>query len=297
MIKILDLNFQGISEAISAFIVESSAGPVLVETGPYSCFDQLSNQLEYHNIAINDIKHVLITHIHLDHAGAAWALAKKGAKIYLHPFGEAHMKDPERLWQSAKMIYGDEMEKLWGEMQAIDPNHLAIMEHGEVVKIGELDFTAWHTPGHANHHIAWQVNNALFAGDVAGVKINGGPVVPPCPPPDINLEKWKNSIELINTLEIDTLYLTHFGVINDINNHLDELWETLNSWSNWIKPKFENNEKVEAITPDFQKFTAQQLIDKGVDKLGLKQYETANPTWMSVAGLMRYWKKASAAKY
>lgn len=296
MVRILDLNFQGVEKAIAAFLITSTDGLVLIETGPYSCYRQLENNIKQHSYTLNDIKHVLITHIHLDHAGAAWALAELGAKIYLHPFGESHMQNPEKLWKSAKLIYGDSMETLWGQMRPINPEQLTVVSHGQELKFGDVNVKAWHTPGHANHHIVWQINENVFCGDVAGVKIQEGPVVPPCPPPDINLDKWQQSIALVKGLAAKKLFLTHFGAVVNVNEHLDELWETLNSWAQWIKPRFDNGEKVNDIIPDFQSFTANQLKSKGVDVYGLKQYETANPSWMSVSGLMRYWKKKAYAE-
>lgn len=297
MINTLDLNFQGVEKAIASFLIDSTEGPVLVETGPYSCFGHLKELVESYNFKMSDVKNVFVTHIHLDHAGGAWALARNyGARIYLHPVGAPHMANPDRLWNSARLIYGEKMETLWGKMEPIDIDLLCPVGHGESVKVGNLTVQAWHTPGHANHHIAWQIGQELFCGDVAGVKIASGPVVPPCPPPDISLEKWQQSISLIKNLRPEKLHLTHFGEERAVNDHLDELWRVLNSWADWIKPRFENNEPVQEIIPEFQKFTQQQLRALGLEDMEINQYETANPSWMSVAGLMRYWKKKKEAR-
>ncbi len=294
MVHILDLSFQGIKNAIAAFLIASTEGPILIETGPYACFDNLKIQLQQLNLTVDDIKHVFITHIHLDHAGAAWAFAKNGAKVYLHPAGVKHMANPEKLWNSAKMIYGDKMEQLWGEMQGINHNQLFPINDGDSIPIGNLSLKAWHTPGHANHHIAWQLNDDLFCGDVGGVKIDQGPVVPPCPPPDIDLALWQESIKRMNEINPHRLFLTHFGMVEKVEAHLEELWAIINSWADWLVPHFERDEKIDDILPKFQRFTANQLIEKGVDNTSLTRYEAANPTWMSVAGLYRYWKKNMA---
>ncbi len=291
MIKIIDLNFKGIDNAIAAFLLETSIGPILIETGPYSSFEALKAGLKGHGYTIEDIKHVLITHIHLDHAGAVWAMAKAGATIYLHPFGERHMMNPEKLWKSARLIYGNEMEKLWGEMQEIEPDKLRTVGHAEELIFGDTKVIAWHTPGHARHHIAWQIGDTLFAGDVAGVRIGNNPIVPPCPPPDIDLEAWMESLDLIQALNIKQIFLTHFGETTSIDEHIAELRAVLMSWANWIKPYFDSGETPSEIIPKFQRFTAAQLRDKGVSEHGIVQYETANPSWMSVSGLLRYWKK------
>ncbi|GJM32633.1 MAG: MBL fold hydrolase [Saprospiraceae bacterium] len=291
MIHTIDLHFQQIPKTIAAFIVESSEGPILVETGPHSTFPQLKKGIEKLGYRIEEIQHVLLTHIHLDHAGSSWAFAENGAVVYVHPLGYGHLNAPERLMESAARIYKDQMHSLWGQMKPIPEQQPQKVENGEVITIGQNQFTAWHTPGHAVHHIAWQLNDKLFCGDVAGVKVNGGPVVPPCPPPDINLEDWKQSIELMRNLELSSIYLTHFGEIKDWKTHLNALERVLNDWANWILPHFKAGREMNDIIPDFQNHVKQSLLDAGLTQEGLAQYEAANPSWMSVAGLLRYWKK------
>jgi glyoxylase-like metal-dependent hydrolase (beta-lactamase superfamily II) len=291
MIHTLDLRFKGLPDTIAAFLIETSDGPALVETGPHSTFPSLTDNLARYGYRPEDVRHVFISHIHLDHAGAAWALARLGAKIYLHPAGERHVVNPEKLLQSAKMIYKDQMDALWGDLQPIDPQSLVIAAHGDVFTVEDTNFTAWHTPGHAVHHIAWQVGDSLFTGDVGGVKIHRGPVVPPCPPPDINVEQWQESIALIRGLPVERLYLTHYGEITHIGEHLDVLEQTLLDWANWMRPYFEAGESHEIITPLFAEYVHNQLKKYNLNAEEIEIYENANPAWMSVAGLMRYWKK------
>ena len=291
MIKILDLNFLDISQAIAAFLVETSEGPILIETGPYSMWNHLETAINKEGYQIEDIKHVFLTHIHLDHAGAAWAFAQKGATIYLHPFGIKHMADPSKLMESARRIYKDDMDRLWGEMKAIPEAQMHATAHEEKIVIGDVTIQSLHTPGHAVHHIAWQIGDAVFTGDVAGVKILNGPVVPPCPPPDINVEDWKKSIDILLEMPAETMYLTHFGRVTEKKEHLKVLSETLDDWANWMRPRFENGENPRTVTPAYQAYITEQLRSKGVANTDLEKYETANPSWMSVAGLMRYWKK------
>ena len=288
---IFDLGFLGQDSAIASFLVETEVGPILFETGPHSTFPKLKANIESAGFQLSDIKHVFLTHIHLDHAGAAWAFAKEGAKIYVHPFGAKHLISPEKLMSSAKRIYQDKMDMLWGQMHPIPEEQVVLCEDKDEFTFGATTIKGWHTPGHAVHHIAWQMDKVLFSGDVAGVKIDGGIVVPPCPPPDINIEDWQASIQLIKGLDIDEMYLTHFGKITDIHRHLDELGERLLGWANWIKPHFEQQNEVKDILPLFSAYAAQELRDNGVSETGVQKYEAANPAWMSVAGLMRYWKK------
>ena len=293
-IRILDLQFLGLEQTISAFLVITGEGPVLVETGPHSTILQLEAGVRSNGFSLEDIRHVLLTHIHLDHGGAAWYLADKGATIYLHPFGAKHMADPSKLMESARRIYKAQMDYLWGEMNAIKPDQLREVADNEELKIGGTTIKALHTPGHASHHIAWQLGELLFTGDVAGVKIEGGPVVPPCPPPDINIEDWEKSIDRILSLRVNKLYLTHFGIVEDKETHLKSLKEELMKWAFWIKEHMDKGLDASAMTPLFQEFVAGNLRKKGLSDHRIDQYEAANPSWMSVAGLMRYWSKKEA---
>jgi len=290
-IHTIDLNFQGLSHAVAAFAVETSEGPVLIETGPHSTLPALEHGLEAIGYSLQQVRHVLLSHIHLDHAGAAWAFAETGATVYVHPMGSPHLENPERLMQSAKMIYQDSMDLLWGEMRPISPERLKTVEHGEEIIIGDTVFKAWHTPGHAIHHIAWQLETVAFTGDVGGVRIEGGLVAPPCPPPDINVEAWQASLVLLHSLDLSAIYLTHFGRVGVVKAHLDELEQRLLNWAAWMQPYFEQQTNPETITPLFQAFVHEELVASGLDEDALARYEIANPSWMSVAGLLRYWKK------
>lgn len=291
MIHILDLRFLNMDHVIASFLIETIQGPVIVETGPYSTFTSMEKCLANHGYQVSDIRHVFLTHIHFDHAGAAWAFAKQGAKIYLHPFGALHMQNPTNLYNSAKQIYGDQMERLWGAMEKIPADQLIAVEHGEKIQVGEVEFLSWHTPGHAKHHIAWQVGETFFTGDIAGVKIDEGPVMPPCPPPDINLEQWNQSIDILLEKKPQRLFLTHYGEVTNVEEQFLELRSIMNNWAYWVKEKSELGMNAKEITLQFTKYTTDQLRAKGVSDRGVERYDTANPSWMSVAGLMRYWKK------
>ena len=291
MIHAIDLHFLGHEHTIASYLIETDEGPVLVETGPHSTIGFLEKGLSQYGYQLSDIKKVFLTHIHLDHAGAAWAFAKNGAKIYVHPFGAKNMADPSRLMESARRIYQDRMDELWGEMNAIPTDQLHEVADEEVFNLGNVHLKAWHTPGHAKHHIAWQLGNSLFTGDVAGVKIDKGIVVPPCPPPDINIEHWVASINLIRKINPKKLHLTHYDAITNVDDHLDSLEAILWDWANWMKVPFEEGRSVEDVTPEFMKYVAGQLRDGGLGEHEIEQYEAANPSWMSVAGLLRYWKK------
>lgn len=290
-IHTIDLQFQGQRNTIAAFLVETADGPCLVETGPHATLPALMAGIQALGYQPEDVRHVLLTHIHLDHAGAAWAFAAQGATVYVHPEGYRHLLAPSKLLQSAKMIYREQMEALWGSLEPIPDSQLQTVAHGEAVHIGDKTFTAWHTPGHAVHHIAWQLDDSLFTGDVAGIRIHDGLVAPPCPPPDISIEHWQASLALIRALPLRQLYLTHFGRVSDKLPHLDELESRLLAWANWIRPHYEAGTPAEEIVPLFVKLVADELVASGLSESDILAYEHANPAWMSVAGLLRYWKK------
>lgn len=291
MIHTIDLHFLDTEHTIASYLVDTGNGLALVESGPHSTFERLREGIAAYGANLSDIQYVLLSHIHLDHAGSAWALAEAGATIYVHPFGIPHLLDPSKLMRSAKRIYQEKMDELWGSMRCIEQDKLRPVEHGEKIKTGKIDWTAWHTPGHAVHHIAWQLDKVIFTGDVAGVRIDGGIVVPPCPPPDINIEDWQESIQLLRAQRPELLYLTHFGAVSEVHEHLDELEERLLNWANWMRPHYLAGDAVESITPAFQRFVKEELENEGIKGKQFQKYEHANPAWMSVAGLLRYWRK------
>lgn len=291
-IHTLDLHFQGHPDTIAAFLIVGDQEELsLVESGPYSTYPALQKAVAEMGYRLEDVQHVFLSHIHFDHAGAAWALAQLGARVYVHPMGYKHLMNPERLYHSAKMIYGDQMESLWGRMEDIPAEQLVVTEHGKGYQASGQLFTAWHTPGHAIHHVAWQLGDVLFTGDVAGVKIGAGIVVPPCPPPDIQIEDWRHSIMLIRELPLKRLYLTHYGAIDEIGEHLDALEKRLGEWADWMRPYYEKGIQAAEVAPLFQEYVNAELRENGIEGEQLEQYESANPAFMSVAGLMRYWHK------
>lgn len=289
-VHVLDLNFLGGSSSIASFLIPSEDGLILIETGPETTYNNLIKAIRQSGYDPDEIRHVLLTHIHFDHAGAAWKFAQKGAMIYVHPIGLPHLENPEKLWNSAKMIYKDDMDRLWGKMEPIDSKYLTAADDGSLLRIGEHEFSVHYTPGHAIHHNAYQLGDIVFTGDVAGVKILGGPVVPPCPPPDINIQDWKNSIQKLRALNPKLLFLTHYGAVSNIPEHFDLLEKMLDDWSDWMKPYYDAQTPAEEITPKFMEYTKKQLKSQSVSDEDIERYEHANPSWMSVAGLLRYWK-------
>lgn len=295
-IQVIDLNFQNTKESIGSFLIPTQKGPVLIESGPETTFEALSAGIEKAGYKVEDIHAVLLTHIHFDHAGAAWKFAKNGAKIFVHEIGLPHLANPEKLWNSAAQIYGDDMDRLWGKMEPISQELLIAANDGDIIDFGDVQFKVIYTPGHAVHHNAYQFNDIIFTGDVAGCKIENGPVVPPCPPPDINLTLWKQSIQKLKDANLSALYLTHFARQENPIQLLEELEIELDNWANFIKPFFEAGTPADEIVPQFMKFTSDAFKAKGLSDEEIQIYEYANPSWMSVNGLLRYWKLKSQGR-
>ena len=203
------------------------------------------------------------------------------------------MVDPARLVGSATRIYGGQMDYLWGAIEGIPEYAVRNTQDGEVIQIGALNVQVVETPGHAQHHNAYWLSSErlLFAGDIAGVAIGGGPILPPCPPPDIDIEAWHSSIAKIQKIDPDRLALTHFGLFTNPKAHLKELSDRLSAWAEWIKVALRAGKSEEVIVPEFQQFTEQELLSSGIGEKGVAVYEQADPAAMSVTGLSRYWKK------
>lgn len=290
MIHTLDLHDRA-PRVIASFVLETSEGPVLFETGPESRFPALLDGLRSLGHSAQDVRHVFVTHIHLDHAGAAWRLAETGATVYVHPKGAPHLADPSKLWASASRIYGDQMETLWGRIGSVPESQIRVLQDGEKVSIGGAEIRAIETPGHASHHHAFLIKDALIGGDITGVRIGRGPVLPPCPPPEINVEVWGDSLAKVRASRPKRLYLTHFGEFTDVDGHLDALEDTLSDWAEWMRRRLKERKSREAIVPEFEAYVSEQLRRAGLSEAEVQEYEFADPSWMSVDGLMRYWSK------
>ncbi len=285
MIKTIDLNFQGIKSTVACFLLKINKELALIECGPESCLKHLKNEIKKNGEDVRNIKHVFLTHIHLDHAGAAWWFAKNGANIYVHPFGERHLVNPEKLISSAEIIYGNNMKRLWGDIKAIKENKVIPVKDKERIKINDMEIKALHTPGHAKHHISWVIGDSIFTGDVVGAKINNGPLVPACPPPDINIKEWEKSLEIIKKENPKHLYFTHFGKFSYNEREVVDLQNTLKEWLIWVKKNEDIGEPI--LIEKFESYINKSLKNKLIDDETIEQYYIANPPYMSILGLKR----------
>jgi glyoxylase-like metal-dependent hydrolase (beta-lactamase superfamily II) len=209
----LDLNYQGIPNAIASYLIPHDRGVVLIESGPGSTLPGLEEGLAKFGFAFADVTDVLLTHIHLDHAGAAGWLARQGARVHVHEVGSAHMLNPERLLASASRIYGEMMDMLWGEFLAVPKDKLNILQDGDQIEIEGLVFEAIETPGHAYHHMSYIFEDVCFSGDVGGIRLPGPPFLRlPTPPPEFHIESWRQSIAKLKAADFSFIAPTHFGI-------------------------------------------------------------------------------------
>jgi glyoxylase-like metal-dependent hydrolase (beta-lactamase superfamily II) len=288
----LDLNFQGRKQAIAAYLIPYSDGLVLVESGPGSTLSTLETVLAEGGYTPNDVTHILLTHIHLDHAGAAGWLAHQGAEVYVHPVGAPHMLNPEKLLASASRIYGDMMDTLWGEFLPVPEARLRVAEDGEEIVIGKLRFTPVNTPGHAEHHYAYLFEDLCFSGDIGGVRIPGFPYLRvPMPPPELHLEKWRESIKKLQVLGFNRIAPTHFGIFDDPEWQLEQVLNNLDDTERWLEDVMPTEPPIEELRQMFTNWLEEQGRKMELSEKVYEAYTLANPLGMSADGLARYWKK------
>jgi glyoxylase-like metal-dependent hydrolase (beta-lactamase superfamily II) len=292
----LDLNFQGRPHAIASYLIRQGDAVVLIESGPGSTLSSLEAGLAQEGLSVSDVTHVLLTHIHLDHAGAAGWLAKQGAEIYVHPIGAPHMINPEKLLASAARIYGDRMESLWGEFLPVPQSQLKVVNDAEEIVIGDLRFMPVNTPGHAEHHYVYLFEDIAFCGDVGGVRIPGYQYLRvPMPPPELHLERWHESIVRLRKEKFERIAPTHFGVFEDVEWQLREVEKGLDSAARWLDETMPSNPPLEELRQSFTDWMMKEGEQIGLDAEVVKAYELANPLGMSADGLLRYWKKVKMA--
>ena len=275
--RLIDVMHLGRAHVIGSWLV----GDVLIDPGPTSCLETLLAGL-----GDERPRALLLTHIHLDHAGASGSLVRRWPEleVYVHERGAPHLTEPRRLLESARKLYGDDMDRLWGEMVPVPEANLRVLQGGEFLFDGEFEVA--YTPGHASHHVSYLHGDTAFVGDVGGVRIAGAPLtIPPSPPPDIDVEKWHESIELLSDWNPGQLVMTHFGATEDTSEQLAELSGRLDQWAERAREQ------------DLDVFVAgiRDEIASHVDSETAAAYEQAAPPEQLYAGLERYWRKRADA--
>jgi glyoxylase-like metal-dependent hydrolase (beta-lactamase superfamily II) len=276
---LLDLEHLGRERVIASYLLPGDE-PALVDCGPASCVEVLRARLADHGLSVDSLRHLLLTHIHLDHAGAAGTLVREqpGLLVHVSEIGAPHLVDPSRLERSARRLYGDDFDRLWGELMPVPEQNVRV--------VGEraLGLEAFPTPGHASHHVSFLAEDgACFAGDAAGVRIPPATFLAPvAPPPDVDLEAWERTLDTLEERRPARLCLPHFGTVDDPATHLAEMRERLGVWAERVRAGADEDEFERA---------AEDELRAGADAETAEAYRQAAPLWQSYAGLRRYWDK------
>jgi glyoxylase-like metal-dependent hydrolase (beta-lactamase superfamily II) len=280
----IDLRHQGFARVIGVYLVDTADGPALFDCGPTTCIGELKAGLAARGLELRDLRHVLLSHIHLDHAGAAGTLVREHPDLQVHvsEIGAPHLVDPGRLERSARRLYGESFDRLWGTLEPVPEANVHVV--GDDV----LGLACFPTPGHASHHVSYlDRDGTLYAGDAAGVRIvPGTQVLPVSPPPDVDVDGWDATIAEIERRAPERLALVHFGVADDVQRHLADLRDRLHLWSDRV-----------AAGTTREEFTAQALreLAEVEGQTAFERWQLAGPFWQSYDGLARYWEKKRQA--
>ena len=295
----IDLNFLGTPEIIATVVLQGSSGVALIDPGPSTTLTSLRASLATRGIRVSDVAQVLLTHIHLDHAGVTGTLIRENPRIevFVHERGAPHLVDPAKLIASATRLYGEaDMERLWGEFLAVPASNLRQLSGGETISVAGREIEVAYTPGHASHHVSYfdRASRVAFVGDTAGIRRESPYVMPPTPPPDIDLELWRESEERILAWDPDTLFLTHFGPFHGARVQFQQLRENIESWSRLVRrliadPALSEEQRQAAFVDE-----ALRELRRAVGEREAEQYGRAGRLDYSWQGLSRYWRKRAA---
>jgi glyoxylase-like metal-dependent hydrolase (beta-lactamase superfamily II) len=292
----VDLNFLGAPEIIATAVLHGTSGVALIDPGPSTTLHNLTASLARMSISIADVRQILLTHIHLDHAGVTGTLVRQNPaiEVFVHERGAPHMIDPSKLLASAGRLYGLDMDRLWGDFLPVPPDRIRALRGEERISAGGRSLEVAYTPGHASHHVTYfdPSTRMAFVGDAAGIRRQGRDhVMPPTPPPDIDLDAWRISEDRILSWDPDTLFLTHFGPFHGARVHFQDMTERLALWSRIVRRLL-----ADASLDDDQRLTAfmsEALLElkRKVGATEAEQYNRAGRLDYSWQGLSRYWKK------
>jgi glyoxylase-like metal-dependent hydrolase (beta-lactamase superfamily II) len=291
----IDLEFLGQTGIIASVLLHGADGVAIIDPGPSTTLPALERGLKARGFSFQDVRAILLTHIHLDHAGATGALMERcpGAQVFVHERGAPHMVDPSKLVASASKLYLGDMARLWGEIRPVPADRLRVLGTREPITVVGHDFDVAWTPGHASHHVSYFSPRArvAFVGDTAGIcRPSGRLVIPPTPPPDIDLDAWRQSTDTILAWNPEVLFLTHFGPQASPRVHFQDLWVRLEDWSRQVRALLASPGSEDDHAAAFMA----QVTDE-IQRLASRDealaYARAGRFDFSYAGLARYWRK------
>lgn len=295
-IGLIDLEFQRQPRLIAVYVIQTTDGLVLIDTGPGSTLPRLEAGLRELGLNPAEIRHLVLTHIHLDHAGASGSLLESHpeARLYVHEVGAPHMIDPGRLISSASRIYGALMDPLWGDFLPCPEERVVALSGGDTIQIADLRLDVVYTPGHASHHVSFHEpeRNVVFTGDVAGVKVPPSRLVwPPTPPPDIDVAAWHESVALLRELDPDQLYIAHFGPVADVNQTLDQLDGRLDEFVQLIAVWQEQGRSRDEMIELLDRHMKQIVFEAGESSDAMHAIALVTPVVMTLNGILRYLRR------
>jgi glyoxylase-like metal-dependent hydrolase (beta-lactamase superfamily II) len=289
----IDTGMHGYPRVTASFLVRGEK-IALLETGPKSVVHNVLKALE--DLGVEAVDWIVVTHIHLDHAGAAGTLAQRfpGARIAVHKIGAPHLADPAKLWKSAERIYGDGMERLWGGIDPIPKERITVLADGAKIDLGGRSLQAIETPGHAYHHHAFldSESGTLFTGDAIGVRLPDVDLIRPAtPPPEFHLEVAIGSIERIRKVGAELLCPTHFGPVDrEVDKTCDEAIESLRKWTEWVMAGRKRSDDLDTVAA-YVKEQAREHLESRLSDEAVKRMEQTTSYWMNTWGYMRYFDK------
>lgn len=296
MTDYIDLRFRGSERVIATAVLSGPDGVTLVDPGPASCLPALEDGLRQRGLTLRDVRALLITHIHLDHAGAAGTIVERvpGIRVHVHERGAPHMIDPAKLLASATRLYGDQMDTLWGAFLPVPAANVNVLAGGERIAAAGTSLHVAYTPGHAKHHVSYldEATGVAYVGDTGGIRVSGDFLLAPTPPPDIDLAAWQQSLDVIDAWQPVSLFLTHFGVVTSAKAHILRFRETLATQAEAVRQSLTAGDTNEERTCVFVEQLRRE-VRKAMPEHEARATELAAPFDQLWQGLERYWKKQS----
>lgn len=296
-VDFIDLKFRGSRRVIATALLNGPGGLTLIDPGPTSCLPVLEAGLRDRGVTLRDVRTLLLTHIHLDHAGAAGTIVERvpGIRVYVHERGAPHLIDPEKLLASVTRLYGDQMDTLWGAFLPVPASQVTVLTGGERLELSGTSLRVAYTPGHAKHHVSFldERGGMAYVGDTAGIRVTGDYLFAPTPPPDIDLEAWQASLDAIEAWQPVSLFLTHFGPITPARAHLGRFRTTLIAQAELVRDGLKaggsEEQQVRAFVDRMRQDARRSLSEREA-----KVTELAAPFDQLWQGLARYWQRKGA---
>lgn len=291
----LDLNFIGVPRIIATVVLHGPGGVALIDPGPSSTLPTLRAELDRAGIQMSDVRALALTHIHIDHAGASGTLVREnpGLRVYVHEKGAPHMIDPVRLVASAARLWGDDMDRLWGEVRPVPQDAVVVLRGEERITLGGRDLDVAYTPGHASHHVSYfsAESGVACVGDTAGIRMRpDGFVLPPTPPPDVDIEAWHDSLSRLGQWRADTLFVTHFGPSSPAGAHLTEMADHIELVAGLARASLarpgDDADRETWFTDEVRRELRRRMNESEAEA-----YEVAGRFDLNWRGLARYWRK------